>query len=433
MSRAAKRSRVAVIGGGPAGLSAAEVLAAAGHEVDVFDAMPSPGRKFLLAGIGGLNLTHAEDAGAFVTRYGESAQYLAPVLAAFGAEDLRSWAGALGIDTFVGSSGRVFPTEMKAAPLLRAWLHRLREEGVRIHVRHRWTGWFEQDRTATAGLRFATPEGEKRIGAEAVVLALGGGSWARLGSDGAWLPWLAERGVQLTALRPANCGFEVGGEQLPEGWSAHLRERFAGQPLKSIAIEFVDHLGKTHRRNGECIVTAHGLEGSLIYALSAPIRDTIEARGSLTLSIDLAPGRTLERLTSDLSRPRGSRSLSSHLQGQASIAGLKTGLLRECAAVSLSGNAAALAAAIKSLPVTLVRPRPIDEAISTAGGVRFEALSTDLMLRELPGVFCCGEMLDWEAPTGGYLLTACFATGRAAGLSAAKWLGSQPRKAMKVL
>ncbi|NMG30145.1 TIGR03862 family flavoprotein [Aromatoleum evansii] len=419
--------RVAVIGAGPAGLMAAETAAARGCTVDVYDAMPSPGRKFLLAGIGGLNLTHAEPSAAFVTRYRERQAELAPLLERFGAAALRTWAAKLGIETFVGSSGRVFPKEMKAAPLLRAWLHRLRQAGVRLHVRHRWLGWDDArggDKDPTRGLRFATPEGECLIAADALILALGGGSWAKLGSDGAWMPWLAQRGVELAPLKPANCGFDVGllAGNTAAGWSAHFRERFAGAPVKSVAAHITDARGQTHERAGECMISASGIEGGMIYALSAPLRDTIEATGSATLHLDLAPGRSLERLATDLARPRGARSMASHLQSKAGIEGVKAGLLRECTTKDVLADANRLAAVIKALPIVLAAARPLDEAISSAGGVLFEALDDRLMLRALPGVFCCGEMLDWEAPTGGYLLTACFATGRAAGLGAVDWL-----------
>jgi len=316
---------------------------------------------------------------------------------------------------------------MKAAPLLGAWLHRLRKAGVRLHVRHRWLGWEGGDSgnmAATRGLRFATPEGECRVAADAVILALGGGSWAKLGSDGAWMPWLAQRGVGLAPLRPANCGFDVGhqaGNAAP-GWSRHLLDRFVGAPVKSVAARVTDSRGQTHERAGECMISATGIEGGLIYALSAPLRDTIAATGSATLYLDLAPGRSLERLAGDLARPRGSRSMASHLQSKAGIEGVKAGLLRECVTKEDFAAPERLAAALKALPIRLAAPRPLDEAISSAGGVVFEALDDRLMLRALPGVFCCGEMLDWEAPTGGYLLTACFATGRAAGLGAADWL-----------
>ena len=420
-----KDATVVVIGGGPAGLMAAEILVARGYRVAVHDAMASLGRKFLLAGIGGLNLTHAEPQSAFVTRYRERQAQLEPMLTDFGADALREWAHVLGVDTFVGSSGRVFPREMKAAPLLRAWLHRLREGGVRFHVRHRWLGWQSDSARPTVGLRFATPGGERIVDADAVVLALGGASWARLGSDGAWVPWLRERGVGVAALKPANCGFDAGaqaGSRSPAGWSEHFRSRFVGQPLKSVAASFTDVRGQIHQRSGECMISATGLEGGLIYALSAPLRDTIEAQGIATLLLDLAPGRNVERLTAELARPRGTRSMSSHLQSKAGIAGVKAGLLHECVTAEDFAAPARLAAAIKALPVSLCAPRPLDEAISTAGGVLFEDLDPGLMIRRLPGVFCCGEMLDWEAPTGGYLLTGCFATGRAAGLAAAEWL-----------
>ncbi|NMG77511.1 TIGR03862 family flavoprotein [Aromatoleum diolicum] len=431
-------STVAVIGGGPAGLMAAETLAAQGHRVDVYDAMPSPGRKFLLAGIGGLNLTHSEAHASFVARYRERQAQLAPMLVSFGADALREWAHGLGVETFVGSSGRVFPKEMKAAPLLRAWLHRLREAGVHFHVRHRWLGWQAGRAGATVGLRFTAPDGERVVDADAVVLALGGASWARLGSDGAWAPWLRERGVGVATLKPANCGFDVGaqagrtgdtGDTGGTGWSEHFRSHFVGQPLKSLAASFTDSHGETHQRAGECMISATGLEGGLIYALSAPLRDTIETQGTATLLLDLAPGRSIERLRDELARPRGTRSMSSHLQSKTGIAGVKAGLLRECATAEEFGSPARLAAAIKALPVHLHAPRPLDEAISTAGGVVFEDLDTGLMIRGLPGVFCCGEMLDWEAPTGGYLLTGCFATGRVAGLAAAAWLARDDRSA----
>lgn len=395
-----------VIGGGPAGLMAAEVLSGHGIPVDLYDAMPSVGRKFLMAGKGGLNLTHSEPIDAFLARYGERRGEIEPIIRAFGPDDLRAWAKGLGVDTFVGSSGRVFPAEMKAAPLLRAWLHRLRAAGVRVHVRHRWLGW-----DADGRLRFATPAGETAIAAHATVLALGGGSWARLGSDGAWLPALAQRGVEVAPLRPANCGFEA-------GWSDHFRERFAGQPLKSVAITFA---GET--RKGEFVVTEHGVEGSLVYAYSARLRDAIERDGSAIFELDLLPDWPAERVLAEVVRPRGSRSLSSHLQSRLGLTGVKAGLLRECLAKDAFADPARLAAAIKALPIRVLAPRPIDEAISTAGGVAFAALDAGLMLRDLPGVFCAGEMLDWEAPTGGYLLTACLASGRAAGLAAAIHLG----------
>ncbi len=400
-----------MIGGGPAGLMAAEVLSASGLRVDVFDAMPSVARKFLQAGRGGLNLTHSEAADRFLSRYGSRREEVGRWLEEFGPQQLRDWAQYLGIETFIGSSGRVFPQEMKAAPLLRAWLHRLRAAGVVFHARHRWCGWTDDGRT----LRFETPAGEMRVGADATVLALGGGSWARLGSDGAWIPLLVARGAGVQPLRPANCGFNV-------IWSEHLRHRFAGAPVKTIRASFVAPDGTLIKRDGELLLTAHGVEGSLIYAFSAALRDCIEATGSAILHLDLAPGRSLQRLTDDLARPRGRDSLSNHLRRRAGIDGVKAALLHEGATEADLANPARLAAHIKSLPLRLISPRPLDEAISSAGGVDFAAMDGNLMLHALPGTFCAGEMLDWEAPTGGYLLTACFASGRAAGRGVLRWL-----------
>ncbi|WCR45394.1 TIGR03862 family flavoprotein [Stutzerimonas stutzeri] len=399
--------RVAIIGGGPAGLMAAEVLGQAGVNVDLYDAMPSVGRKFLLAGVGGMNITHAEDYAAFVSRYAERAGNLRPLLDAFSPDSLREWIHGLGIDTFVGSSGRVFPTDMKAAPLLRAWLKRLREKGVRIHTRQRWLGW-----DAEGALRLAGPEGESLIEADATLLALGGGSWARLGSDGTWVPLLEARGIAIAPLQPANCGFEVA------GWSAHLQEKFAGAPLKTVSLA----LPGEAPRKGEFVLTATGIEGSLVYALSARIRNRISRDGAAEVLLDLLPDRTLAQVASALARPRGSQSMAKHLHRQLKLDGVKAALLRELSDAATFQDPQALAAAIKALPIRLVRPRPLDEAISSAGGVPFEELDEGLMLRRLPGVFCAGEMLDWEAPTGGYLLTACFASGRAAAEGMLRWL-----------
>ncbi|MFN0305019.1 MAG: TIGR03862 family flavoprotein [Burkholderiales bacterium] len=401
---------VAVIGGGPAGLMAAEVLARHGVRVDVYDAMRSVGRKFLLAGKGGLNLTHAEPFDDFCSRFGSRRDGLRSALEAFGPDALRAWAGGLGIDTFIGTSNRVFPTDMKAAPLLRVWLHRLRGAGVGFHVRHRWLGWVGND--VRAALWFATPDGERSVNADAVVLALGGGSWPRLGSDAAWVAILAAQGVSVAPLKPANCGFDV-------GWSEHFRSRYAGHPVKPVAIPLNDSSGNVARRQGEFVLTETGVEGSLIYALSAKLRDAIEVNGSVVIHLDLAPGRSQERLAADLSVQRGARSLANHLRARAGMEGVKAGLLREFSSTQLLADPLAAAAMIKALPVRLMRPRPLDEAISTAGGVPFDALDEHFMLRALPRVFCAGEMLDWEAPTGGYLLTACFATGQAAGEGAA--------------
>ena len=411
----------AVVGAGPAGLMAAQALAQAGVQVDVYDAMPTAGRKFLLAGKGGLNLTHSEPIEAFLDRYGARRAALEPLLRAFGPDALRAFAAELGIATFVGTSGRVFPSDLKAAPLLRAWLHRLRLRGVRFHMRRRWLGWDD-----SGALRLATPDGERTVAPQATVLALGGGSWARLGSDGAWLPALEARGVAVAPLQPSNCGFDVGrtlAGPAQGGWSAHLRSRFAGQPMKPVALRF-DAAG--FARQGEFVVTEAGIEGSLVYAASAAIRDEIAARGEATIRLDLLPGRDAQSVLRELSHPRGPRSLAKHLKSRLGIGGVKAALLHELLPRELMQDPAGLTAALKALPLTLVRARPLDEAISSAGGVPFEAMDEHLMLRAIPGVFCAGEMLDWEAPTGGYLLTACFATGRAAGEGALRWLTQRP-------
>jgi len=400
---------------------AAEVLSSAGVRVDVFDAMPSAGRKFLLAGIGGMNITHSEPLDAFVGRYGARRDTLAPLIDRFGPVALREWVHGLGIGTFVGSSGRVFPTDMKAAPLLRAWLHRLREAGVRLHMRHRWVGWNgSSSPEAPHTLRFDTPEGERIVPADAVVLATGGGSWPRLGSDGAWVPLLEARGVKVAPLKPSNCGFDA-------NWGAFFQGRFAGQPVKSVAIGLAsgDDRDAPPFRQGEFIVTQTGIEGSLVYALSAPIRDAIEANGEVTIWLDLAPGWSAQRVADELMRPRGARSMSSHLQSKLHITGVKLGLLRECLSKDEFADLDRLARAIKALPLRLTGVKPIDEAISSAGGVAFEALDANLMAERLPGVFCAGEMLDWEAPTGGYLLTACFASGAAAGRGVLEFLARE--------
>ena len=402
--------KIAIIGGGPAGLMAAEAASTAGAQVDLYDAMASVGRKFLLAGKGGLNLTHSEPSEKFLTRYGTRRVQIEPLLASFGPDALRAWARGLGINTFVGSSGRVFPKDLKAAPLLRAWLRRLRQAGVRVHMRHRWSGWDEQ-----GALRFATPEGGLSVQADAVVLAFGGGSWPKLGSDGGWVPLLAGRGIQIAPLRPANCGFDV-------GWSEHFRTKFAGHPVKSVAIVMRNDTDGESWHPGEFVITETGVEGGVMYAVSASLRDEILAKGVATLRLDLAPDRDVPRLTHDLARPRGKRTMATHLQRQAHIEGVKAGLLREVVSKEDFADPTRLAASIKALPLRLIAPRPLEEAISTAGGVPFEALDARLMFRALPGLFCAGEMLDWEAPTGGYLLTACFATGHAAGTGAVEWV-----------
>jgi len=409
---------VAIIGGGPAGLMAADVISAQGIRVDVYDSMPSVGRKFLMAGKSGLNVTHSEPFEQFIVRYGNRREQIEPLLKAFGPDALRQWVHGLGIETFIGTSGRVFPVGMKASPLLRAWLKRLDKAGVRFHLRHKWLGFanpahgdvFTAEDGGLSELKFETPDGEKSIKADAIVLALGGGSWSRLGSDGAWVPWLEQAGAKVEALKPSNCGFDV-------NWSPHFRERFDGHPIKSVVLSF----GSFHQQ-GEFIVTKEGVEGSLIYAASALIRDEIYANGNAVISLDMAPNRSLDWLTEKLSKPRGSRSIASHIERMAGIKGVKAGLMREFVSKEKFASSEQLAYSIKNLQISLIAPRPLDEAISSAGGVTFESLDENLMLRAMPGIFCAGEMLDWEAPTGGYLLTACFASGYVAGHGVLKWI-----------
>jgi len=396
---------VAIIGAGPAGLMAAEVISAQGIKVDIYDAMPSVGRKLLMAGKSGLNITHSDPFDVFVSRYGKRREQIEPLLKNFGSDQLREWVHSLGINTFIGTSGRVFPMGMKASPLLRAWLSRLNASNVTLHLRHKWTGFLPDD-----SLRFITPNGEVTIKPDAVVLALGGGSWSRLGSDGAWVPWLKQAGAQVEALRPANCGFDV-------EWSEHFREKYDGSPIKSVILSFGDF-----HQQGEFIVTKEGVEGGLIYVASALMRDEIDANGKAVMYLDLKPDRTLEWLKEKLSRPRGKRSLASYLEKSLGIHSVKAGLLREFVSKEDFTDSERLAGFIKALPVSLIAPRPLDEAISSAGGVTFESLDDNLMLKNLPGVFCAGEMLDWEAPTGGYLLTACFSSGYTAGNGVLKWL-----------
>jgi uncharacterized flavoprotein (TIGR03862 family) len=412
--------RLAVIGGGPAGLMAAETARAAGVEVHLFEAKGSVGRKFLIAGKGGLNLTHGEPRPGFDARYRERAAAVGRWLDGFDADALRAWARGLGVDTYVGSSGRVFPQDRKAAPLLRAWVRRLKDAGVQLHVHHRWRGW-----DASGALRFETPAGEAAFAADAVVLALGGGSWPQLGADGAWVEPLRAHGVDIAPLQAANCGFDI-------GWSALLAGKFAGAPLKPVVAHWQDAAGRAHALQGECVLTATGIEGSLVYAIGADLREAIARDGSAALQLDLAPGRDLARLEADLAKPRKGRSLGEHLRRQAGLDAAKCALLFEVLGKPAQQDMARVAATLKRLPLRLLRPRPLAEAISTAGGVRLEALDEALMLRQGPqpsqaglpreGIFCAGEMLDWEAPTGGYLLTACFASGLRAGRGAARWL-----------
>lgn len=410
-------SQVAIIGGGPAGLIAAEVIASAGFRVALYDAMPSVGRKFLLAGVGGMNITHSEPHEKLLARYAQASPDLKPYLDKFSAEDLRQWIHGLGIATFVGSSGRVFPTDMKAAPLLRAWLHRLRELGVQIYPRHRWTGW-NSDGTLKIIEQKNNEVVEKNIAADAVVLALGGASWQRLGSDGAWVKVLREKNIHIVNLLPSNCGFDA-------TWSEEFQQAFGGAPLQTIGLTAVNINGALHAVRGEAMIAKTGIEGTSVYALSAILRDTIITKGSAELWIDLLPDLSEEKIIIQLNKPRGKNSSSNFLRKQLNLPPVKLALLRELTPASIWRDNKALAQALKKLSLTLTGFRPIDEAISTAGGITFVELNQDLMLNKLPSVFCAGEMLDWEAPTGGYLLTACFATGRAAGLGVVNYLQAQ--------
>lgn len=415
---------VAIIGGGPAGLMAAEVIAAAGHQVSVYDAMPSVGRKFLLAGVGGMNITHAEPAEDFRARYAANVHFLNS-LKQFDANTLRNWVHDLGVETFVGTSGRVFPADMKAAPLLRAWLHRLREQGVKFYPRHRWLGWAEKPAdggekskaTGAIQLILSAPDHETpfAIVADAVVLALGGASWQRLGSDGAWVPLLRERDIQINALVPSNCGFDV-------AWSEYIRTEYAGAPVHGVGLSCVDLEGRTRGVLSEAIVSAYGIEGTGIYALSKYLREQLEQQGTALLNIDLLPDFSADKILQRLNKPREKNSLSNFLRKQLNLSPVKLALLRELTTKSTVENPELLALAIKKLSLTLSATRPIDEAISSAGGVAAKELDSAFMLKKLPGVFCAGEMLDWDAPTGGYLLTGCFASGRAAGFGVAAWL-----------
>jgi uncharacterized flavoprotein (TIGR03862 family) len=400
---------VAVIGAGPAGLMAAEVLAQGGATVTVYDAMPSAGRKLLMAGRGGLNLTHSEPLPEFLKRYGEAMRQLAPAISAFPPDALRQWSEALGQPTFVGTSGRVFPKAFKASPLLRAWLRRLDSMGVQFALRHRWTGWDDNGH-----LSFQTPNGQSAVDISATVLALGGASWPRLGSDGAWVDILAAKGVSVTRLRPANCGFIV-------AWSDILRGRFEGQPLKAAALSV-----GAHTVRGEATITRTGIEGGAIYALSADLRQAIENSGQATLHIALRSDIEMSQLIARLSAPRGKQSFSNWLRKAVHLSPVAIGLLQESAIASgaalSSLSIASLAGLINDVPIALSGFAPIARAISTAGGISFDELDADFMIRRLPGVFAAGEMLDWEAPTGGYLLQASFATGAAAGRGALKRL-----------
>lgn len=399
-----------MIGGGPAGLFAAEHLCGAGLSVDLYEAKGSPGRKFLIAGKGGLNLTHSEPRPGFDARYREREAEVAGWLDRFDADALRRWAQELGVETYVGSSGRVFPLDRKAAPLLRGWVRRLKEQGVRFHVQHHWRGWNDD-----GSLRMRTAAGEIAVRADATVLALGGGSWPQLGSDGGWIEALHARGVEIAPLQSANCGFDI-------DWSTHFQQRHAGSPLKPVIAHWCDAHGTAHELQGECVVSEYGIEGSVIYAIAADLREAINRNGHAQLELDLVPGRELQRLHADLARPRKGRSFGEHLRRAAGVDAVKTALVFEILGKDAGNDLDAVARTLKRLPLRLLRPRPMAEAISTAGGVRLEAMDARLMLHALPGVFCAGEMLDWEAPTGGYLLTACYASALRAAEGVVDWL-----------
>ena len=398
---------ITIIGSGPAGLMAAEILSSAGHAVTLYERKPSLGRKFLMAGRGGLNITHSEPLERFMTRYGAAAAWLTPIIHHFSPDDTRIWCDSLGQKTFIGSSGRVFPESFKASPLLRAWIARLEQAGVKFVMQHEWTGWNDHGE-----LTFVTPDGvQTSIRSDATVLALGGGSWPKLGSDGSWTRLLAEKNIPLSPLRPSNCGFNI-------AWSDVFKSKYAGQPLKSITISFS---GKTIP--GDAMIGRNGIEGGAIYALSAPLRDAIADKGEAIITLDLRPGLRVEDIQKKLQTPRQSYSFSNFLRKMLNLPPVAIGLIYECKGQDLS--AADLARLIKALPLRLNAPFPIDRAISTAGGIRLDALDDTLMLKQLPGVFVAGEMLDWEAPTGGYLLQASLATGFAAGHGVSVWLAKK--------
>lgn len=397
-------SRVAIIGAGPAGLMAAETLTNQGIGVDIYDAMPSVGRKFLMAGKSGLNITHAEEKTNFLSRYDDNTQ-IKDFVASFAAEEIVEWMNGLGIQAHTGSTGRIFPSMMKSSPLLRAWLIRLGERGAALHTKHRWTGWND-----FGGLIFETPDGARTSSPSATIFALGGQSWKRLGSDGKWLEMFKSQNISTEEFAPSNNGFTV-------DWSNKMQKDFAGAPLKSIGVGLGQNLIR-----GEFVITKNGIESGVIYTLSAKIRNQLKAYGSATLTLDLVPDLSESILAEKLRRPRGKQSLSNHLRKACKLTGVKLALVYESVEKSTLQDMDKLAARIKALPIKITGASPLDEAISTIGGVAWDALDEHLMLKEMPGVFCAGEMIDWDAPTGGYLITACLATGRAAGLGASSWL-----------
>lgn len=408
MTSPARQKKIAIIGGGPAGLMAAQTAAGNGFDVHVYERKASVGRKFLIAGRGGLNLTHAEPIPAFLTRFRNRSEQVSAWLDGFDNDAVRAWCHELNIETFIGSSGRVFPVDMKAAPLLRAWLKRLRESDVHFHVNHQAVGF-----DASGRLLLQSPDGERQIEADAVIFALGGGSWPQLGSDGLWQTWLQPEGLDIVPLQPANCGFEY-------PWSDFFKSRFAGAPLKPLCMRLMETDGDG--RQGECVISEYGIEGSLVYALSADIRERIDSHGQCTVLLDLLPDHRQDRIEMAAAKPRNGRSLGDFLRRHFKLTGVKSALLHELADKAQLADPETLARLLKELPLPLTRPRPLAEAISSAGGVAFGQLQDNLMWRDRPGLFFAGEMLDWEAPTGGYLLTASMASGRKAGLGAMAYL-----------
>lgn len=404
-------NKIAIIGAGPAGLMAAQVLSDAGYAPTVFDAKPSAGRKFLQAGRGGLNLTHAEDSIPFASHYFEAQSFLEPALEIFSPNDMRLWAQSLGFETYVGSSGKVYPLDKKAAPLLRAWLHQLKANNTQFKMKHRLVAWSKDV------WQFETPDGLKDYSFDGVILALGGASWPRLGSTGTWTKILKNNGLNIAPLKPANMGFNI-------NWSEMFKEKFAGTPLKNVELIFTDINANLRSKLGELLVSQYGVEGSLIYTHSKFLREQIEQKSPLTVYLDLFPHRSESKLKQQLSISRGKQSLSAFWK-RLGLDGIKASLLREVLAKELLTEPGLVAKTLKKFPLTLESCRPIEEAISTAGGLAFENLDEQLMLKNFPRVFCVGEMLDWEAPTGGYLLTGVMGQGKQAARGLLKLLSTQ--------